>query len=122
MELTAYNTSIKEYQTWILKFDPSEIRETNESYNFQIIAKKYLENHIRCYSEETKDSTDNQVEISTKYSVLWNKTAFVGIVKNKSKSTKEMKRIDIPIKKLGRYDYDSWDSSVRKHNDLHLQL
>ena len=38
--------------------------------------------------------------MSVKYSVLSDKTAFFGKIKNKTKSAEEMKTIEIPIKSL----------------------
>ena len=102
MRLKFYNTHEGTKEKLVLKVDPNCIRESSEGTEFQLAAKRCIEQLAR---DKTEDS--EVVSISVEYSVLSSKTAFFGKIKNRDKPTEEMKIIEIPVKKLQKEEYYS---------------
>ena len=110
MTLTFYNTHEGTEETLVLKVDSNCIRESSEGMEFQLAAK-------RCIEQLAKDKAEDSevVSLSVEYSVLSSKTAFFGKIKNRDKPTEEMKTIEIPVKKLQKdmgYDIRELNSSL----------
>lgn len=97
-----FNTFTQEQQTLELKIDPSDIIDEGEDdCMFKMAAKENMVQISRASGRGEKTLVDKQMlALSLKYSVLSNMTAFFGKIKNKEKSGKEMKTINIPIKKM----------------------
>ena len=100
VDLTFFNTIEGDHQTISLKVDASQIENSVDGKEFQLAAKHYISYLKRASSEDKKSRDEEIVSISVKYSVLSNKTAFFGKIKNSTKSTEEMETIEIPIKSL----------------------
>ena len=100
VDLTFFNTIEGDNQTIRRKVDASQIENSVDGKEFQLAAKHYISHLKRASSEEKKSRDEEIVSISVKYSVLSNKTAFFGKIKNSTKSTEEMETIEIPIKSL----------------------
>ena len=100
VDLTFFNTFEGDTQTITLNVNSSQIGFSNDGKEFQLAAKHYISHLKRASSEDKKSRDDEIVSISVKYSVLSNKTAFFGKIKNSTKSTEEMETIEIPIKSL----------------------
>jgi hypothetical protein len=83
-----------------LFLDPSEIIETEDDFNFSLAAKKQIEQIKRFNIEEL---TQSILDLSLKYSVLSDETAFFGKIKNKENSGEEMQTFQIPVKRLKPY-------------------
>jgi von Willebrand factor A domain-containing protein 5 len=115
-----YNTFEQTDDTLVLRIDPSKIVDTKDGQDFWIAARKHIENINKLGTQEEKDK--EVLEISVKYSVLSDKTAFFGKIKNKEVSGEEMKTIAIPVKKLQSHsahqDFSSFGSApVNKYNN-----
>jgi hypothetical protein len=82
----------------VVEIDPLNVIEFEEGHDFSLAAKKLIE-QIFLFGTEEEKSKDT-IEISVKYSVLSEKTAFFGKIKNKFKSGQEINKIYIPVKKL----------------------
>jgi hypothetical protein len=86
-----------------LFLDPSDIIETEDDFNFSLAAKRQIEQIKRFNLEEPNQRI---LDLSLKYSILSDETAFFGKIKNKENLGDEMKTIQIPVKRLKPYlDY-----------------
>ena len=92
-----FNTFDQEEQTITLEFDPEKLIEGGDSI-FKMAAKEQMV-QLRRSEEDSKTRDAGLLDLSLKYSVLSEKTAFFGKVKNTEKSGEEMKTIEIPIKR-----------------------
>jgi hypothetical protein len=102
LTLSMFNTFTQDQQTLELKLDPSEVVDEGvDDCMFKMAAKENMVQIVRASGRGEKTLVDKQMlNLSLKYSVLSNMTAFFGKIKNKEKSGKEMKTISIPIKKM----------------------
>ena len=97
VELSFYNTFEGKSETIWLKYDAKSIENSVNGQEFQIAAKHYISS---LKSVDKVNKNDEILSVSVKYSVLSDKTAFFGKIKNRTKSAEEMKTIEIPIKSL----------------------
>ena len=100
LDIELYNTLKGDSQFISLEVDPSKIHESINGQEFELAAKHYLDHLNRLIKSENHSWDEDIIAISTKYSVLSNKTAFFGKIKNVTTSTEEMKTIEIPVKSL----------------------
>jgi hypothetical protein len=102
LELSLYNTFNENRDVITLQVDPDQIVDNGEDdFAFKLAAKENMIHLKRSEDEEdVKSRAKALVDLSLKYSVLSEKTAFFGKIKNKEKSGEEMKTIEIPIKKM----------------------
>jgi len=89
--VSLFKTLEEEKSSHSLEFDPSMIKK-DDDFIFSLAANELIKRASR-----DKEEKDQIVSISCKYSVLSKFTAFFGQIKNKDKSTEEMKSIEIPI-------------------------
>lgn len=95
--LKLFSTHEEAEKTIEVVVDSSAIVDSDEGQDFHLAAKSYLD-----YMRRTSKPDSEQVAISVKYSVLCDKTAFFGKIKNDVKSGEEMETIEIPIKKYSQ--------------------
>ena len=107
VDLSFYNTLEADSQTISIKVDPAQIQNSIHGQEFELAAKHYIDHLSRLTKADKKPRDSEIVEVSVKYRVLSNKTAFFGKIKNSAVSTEEMKTIEIPIKNLKLYEEDS---------------
>ena len=100
MSVTYFNTHEEKEETLVVRIDPASIVSSDDLAAFQLAAKRKIESFSRLTKEEQKAKDSEIVDLSTKYSVLCDKTAFFGKVKNKDKPTEDMETVEVPVKKL----------------------
>ena len=110
-----FNTFDQEEQTITLEFDPEKLIEGGDSI-FKMAAKEQMV-QLRRSEEDSKTRDAGLLDLSLKYSVLSEKTAFFGKVKNTEKSGEEMKTIEIPIKR----GYENQNMSRNKNKRQHAE-
>jgi hypothetical protein len=82
----------------VVEIDPLNVIESEEGHDFSLAAKKLIE-QISLFGTEEEKSKDT-IDISVKYYVLSDKTAFFGKIKNKFKSGEEIKENIYSCKKI----------------------
>lgn len=119
LTLSFFNTFEQERSSFTLNVDPTSIIEDGaDDTVFKLAAKANIDhlNRVEIHdlkaegkfswltlSDEMvgdKDISELRMYNSLKYSVLAKETAFFGKIKNKDKSGEEMKKIEIPIRKM----------------------
>ena len=100
LDITYFNTFTQSKGSFKLSLNPEDIIEVEDDDSIYKIAAKENMLHIKRSKEEAKLADAQLLDLSLKYSVLCDKTAFFGKIKNKEKTTGEMKTIEIPIKKI----------------------
>mmetsp|Transcript_15510 Transcript_15510/g.17982 ORF Transcript_15510/g.17982 Transcript_15510/m.17982 type:complete len:858 (-) Transcript_15510:20-2593(-) len=101
LELCFFNTFTQSKDSIVLKVDPALTITSQDDSVFKLAAKENLVHYKRTTDpEEIANTTSSSLALSLKYSVLSDQTAFFGKIKNKEKSTLEMKTITIPIRKM----------------------
>ena len=99
IELSFFNTFNQDKGSVTLHIDPAKIVDAgDDDCTFKMAAKENII-HLKRSAEEGKEPSAEILGLSLMYSVLCDRTAFFGKIKNKEKSTEEMKTIKIPIKK-----------------------
>ena len=99
IELSFFNTFNQDKGSVTLHIDPTKIVDAgNDDCAFKMAAKENII-HLKRSTEEGKERSAEILGLSLMYSVLCDRTAFFGKIKNKEKSTEEMKTIEIPILK-----------------------
>ena len=99
IELSFFNTFNQDKGSVTLHIDPTKIVDAgDDDCAFKMAAKENII-HLKRSAEEGKEPSAEILGLSLMYSVLCDQTAFFGKIKNKEKSTEEMKTIKIPIKK-----------------------
>lgn len=111
LELSFFNTFDQSRGSLTLRLDTDKIVDSGEDDSlFKMAAKEEIVHLQRTLKEEDSKASDEAIlSLSLEYSVLCDKTAFFGRIKNKEKSGEEMKTIKIPIKKMR-------DNSILNHN------
>ena len=108
IDLSFYNTLEADSQTISIKVDPAQIQNNMHGQEFELAAKHYIDHLSRLTKADKKQRDSEVVEVSVKYRVLSNKTAFFGKIKNSAVSTEEMKTIEIPIKSFQGHSRGSY--------------
>lgn len=99
VEVSFYNTFNQDRGSVTLHIDPTKVIDAgDDDCVFKIAAKENMM-LIKRSSEKSKQASVDLLSLSLTYSVLCDQTAFFGKIKNKEKSTEEMKTIKIPIRK-----------------------
>lgn len=104
LSITMFNTNEQTDDTLVVSINPEDIIESDSTHSFQIAARKYIDFTTRFSKEEKKVKDELILDVSVKYSVLSDQTAFFGKIKNKDKSGEEMQLIEVPIKKLNSHE------------------
>ena len=114
-ELTVsfFNTNTQTDENLSVLLDPASVVSSADCSAFQLAAKRYIEALSKGGNEEQKAKDAEMVELSAKYSVLCDKTAFFGKVKNKNKSAEDMETIRVQINKLKKVSQKDTYRSVK---------
>jgi uncharacterized protein YegL len=102
IELSFFNTFNQDRDRITLEIDPENIiNGGDDDCVFKMAAKEEMDHLKRSNEpEDCKVKDQSLLDLSLKYSVLSEKTAFFGKIKNKDKSGEEMKTIRVPISKM----------------------
>ncbi|CAI2381443.1 unnamed protein product [Moneuplotes crassus] len=110
LTLSFLNTLDQQRLDFTLNVDPEAIIDDGEDDSvFKLAAKENIThlNRLKTHATAAEDETVGGADVSElclyyslKYSVLSQETAFFGKIKNKDKSGEEIKKIEIPIRKM----------------------
>ena len=114
LRLKFYNTYEQTDKEVVFKLDLNQIKMSDSAHEFQLAARRYID---FCDRFGGKESSETIIGISTEYQVLCSKTALFGKIKNKRKSKKKMKTIEIPVNKLDHNmrGYQDYGVKARSH-------